>query len=141
MDIAGEKHLAELKEDFNTVAGGSWNHFVCPILHVDEDVPLLRAHVINKALPNSDRSWTIQRKDVDNFFGSRFEANFLAIDKKIGRLPIELRADKNLRRLFKPTLLLNGRIVESYPYQPSVPVPEEFLEATLSNYLKLARLH
>ena len=131
MDIAGEKHLAKLKEDYNAVAGGPWNHFVCPILHVDEDVPLIRAHVINKALPNSDRSWTVQRKDVDNFFGSRFEADFLAIEKKIGRSPIELFANKNLRRLFKPTLLVNGGEVESYPYQPSNPVPEQFLEATL----------
>ena len=132
MDMAGEKHLDKLKEDYITVTGGPWNHFVCPILHVDEDVPLLRAHVINKALPNSDRSWTVQRKDVDNFFGSRFEANFLAIDKKVGRSPIDLLADKNLRRLFKPTLLLNGKEVASYPYQPSVPVPEEFLEATIT---------
>ena len=100
MDIAGEKHLAKLKEDYNAVAGGPWNHFVCPILHVDEDVPLIRAHVINKAFSNSDRSWTVQRKDVDNFFGSCFEADFLAIEKKIGRSPIELFANKNLRRLF-----------------------------------------
>ena len=132
MDIAGERHLAKLKEDYDAVTGGPWNHFVCPILHVDEDVPLIRAHVINKAFPNSDRSWTVQRKDVDSFFGSRFEADFLAIDKKVGRAPIELVADKNLRRLFKPTALLNGREVESYPYQPSVAVPEQFMEATLS---------
>ena len=132
MDIAGEKHLAKLKEDYTAVAGGPWDHFVCPILHADEDVPLLLAHVINKAFPNSDRSRTIQRKDVDNFFGSHFEADFLAIHKKIGRSPIELLADKNLRRLFKPTPLLDGREVESYPYQPSVAVPEQFLEVTLS---------
>ena len=132
MDIAGEKQLAKLKEDYNTVAGGPWNHFVCPMLHVDEDVPLIRAHVINKAFPNSDRSWTVQREDVDSFFGSRFEADFLAIDKKVGRSPIELLADKDLRRLFKPTTLLNGREVESYPYQTSVAVPEQFLETTLS---------
>ena len=132
MDIAGEKHLAKLKEDYNTVTGGPWNHFVCPMLHVDEDVPLIRAHVINKAFPNSDRSWTVQRKDVDSFFGSRFEADFLAIDKKVGRSPIELLADKDLRRLFKPATLLNGSEVESYPYQPSVAVPEQFLETTLS---------
>ena len=132
MDIAVEEHLAKLKEDYSAVSGGPWNHFVCPILQVDEDVPLIRAHVINKAFPNSDRSWTVQRKDVDNFFGSRFEADFLAIEKKIGRSPIELLADKGLRRLFEPTLLLNGREVESYPYQPSVAVPENFMEATLS---------
>ena len=132
MDIAGEKHLAKLKKDYNAVAGGPWNHFVCPILHVDEDVPLIRAHVINKAFPNSDRSWTVQRKDVDSFFGSRFEADFLAIDKKVGRSPIELLADKDLRRLFKPTPLLDGREVETYAYQPSVAVPEQFIEATLS---------
>ena len=90
MDIAGKRHLARLKEDYNAVAGGPWNHFVCPILLVDQDVPLVRAHVINKAFPNSDRSRTVQRKDIDSFFGSRFEADFLAIDKKIGRSPFEL---------------------------------------------------
>ena len=132
MDIAGEKHLAKLKEDYNVVAGGPWNHFVCPMLHADEDVPLIRAHIINKAFPNSDRSWTVQRKDVDSYFGSRFESDFLAIDKKVGRSPIELLADKDLRRLFKPTTLLNGSEVESYLYQPSVAVPEQFLETTLS---------
>ena len=132
MDIAGERHLAKLKVDYDAVTGGPWNHFVCPILHVDEDVPLIRAHVINKAFPNSDRSWTVQRKDVDNFFGSRFEADFLAVDKKVRRSPIELLADKDLRRLFKPTPLLDGREIKSYSYQPSLAVPEQFLEATLS---------
>ena len=132
MDIAGEGHLAKLKEDYRAVSGGPSDHFFCPILHVDEDVPLIRAHVINKAFPNSDRSWTVQRKDVDNFFGSRFEADFLAIDKKVGRSPIELLADKDLRRLFKPRPLLDGKEVKSYAYQPFLTVPEQFLEATLS---------
>ena len=139
MDIAVEEHLAKLKEDYSTVSGCTWNYFVCPILQVDEDVPLIRAHVINKAFPNSDRSWTIQRKDVDNFFGSRFEADFLAIDKKVGRSPIELLADKDLRRLFKPTALLDGKEVESYAYQPSVAVPEQFLKVTLSAEGRSAR--
>ena len=132
MDTEFQQRLESLRIDYESVTGRSWEHFSCPILYTDEKAELSRGHVINRAFPNSDRSWVPQRADVDNFFGSRFEADFLAIDKKIGRSPIELFADKDLRRLFKPTTLLNGGEVESYPYQPSNPVPEEFLEATLS---------
>ena len=131
MDRELQLRLQHLKEDFQSVSGQTWKHFFCPILHSDEKAEISRGHVINKALPNSDRSWVPQRADVDNFFGSHFEADFLAIDKKIGRSPFTIFIDKDLRRLFNPKLLLNGEEVDNYLPQPSNVIPDEHLEVTI----------
>lgn len=65
-------NLDKLQEDFESVRGRPFDHFYCPILHVDEDVPLTKGHVVPKSL--GGRSKVLQRKDVDNGFGSFFEA-------------------------------------------------------------------
>jgi hypothetical protein len=67
-DVA--ERLEALRQDFAVVAGRPFCHFFCPILMVDEQVELCRAHVVNHAFAASSRRWTVQWKDVDNFFGS-----------------------------------------------------------------------
>ena len=131
LDTEFQQRLESLRIDYESVTGRSWEHFFCPILYTDEKAELSRGHVINQKFSNSDRSWIPQRTHVDSFFGRCFEADFLAIDKKIGRSPFQIFSDKDLRRLFNPKFLLNGEEIDNYLPQPSNPVPENHLEVTL----------
>jgi len=67
--------LEKLRSDYHQVRGAPFSHFFCPVLFSDEDVPLCKAHIVNLVFPDSSRIWTVQRKDVDNFYGSTFEAD------------------------------------------------------------------
>lgn len=64
--------MEELREDFKSLTGKPFDYFYCPILHVDEDVPLTKGHVVPKSV--GGKSKVLQRTDVDNGFGSFFEA-------------------------------------------------------------------
>ena len=65
-------NIEQLNADFESVTGAPFEHFYCPILHVDEDVPLAEGHVVPESLGGSSR--VLQRADVDKGFGSFFEA-------------------------------------------------------------------
>jgi hypothetical protein len=103
-----------LQADFQTIAGSKFRHFYCPILYRDEDVTLCRAHIINNALPDSARNWTIQRKDVDNFYGNVFESDFMAIKYKNGRTVADAFVDRDLSHVLKPRILADGEPIEYY---------------------------
>lgn len=124
MDFA-EQRKAELKRDFESVTGKSWNHFYCPILYRDEDTKLCRAHLINKAFREADRSWTVQRADVDNYYGSLFEADFVAMDKMNDPIAEEALVDKDVSRQFRPKFVLDGDVKEHYLPSNVDSVPEE----------------
>ena len=124
-----ENRLAHLNADYESVFGSPFRHFFCPILYRDEDTELCQAHVINKSFRDSDRSWTIQRKDVDSFYGSLFEADFLAIQEKDRQQVDEVMADKDLARQLKPKFLLDGEVVEHY--YPKGDVPPAHSQITL----------
>lgn len=68
-----------LRSDFEEVTGAPFEHFYCPILYRDEPVELCKAHIVNRVLEGVPRAWTVQRKDVDNHFGSKFESGFTAL--------------------------------------------------------------
>ena len=65
-------NIEGLRADFASVTGTSFEHFYCPILHVDEDVPLMNGHIAPKSL--GGKSKVLQRSDIDHGFGSFFEA-------------------------------------------------------------------
>lgn len=69
-------NIEQLKADFESVTGKPFRHFFCPILHVDEEVALCRGHVVPESL--GGKAKVLQRADVDQGFGSFFEAE--AID-------------------------------------------------------------
>ena len=71
--------LEMLRADFEEVTRSHFKHFFCPILYQDEPVELCRAHIVNRAFEGAPRAWTVQRKDVDNHFGSRFESGFTTL--------------------------------------------------------------
>jgi hypothetical protein len=99
-----------LRQNYEAVTGKTFDHFYCPILHTDEETELCKAHITNKALNDNginSKLWTVQRKDVDNFFGRHFEADFVLIqydeDEAFDKALFE---DKSSSKL-NPKVLLN----------------------------------
>lgn len=108
------QRLANLRHDYETVAGAPFRHFFCPILYRDEDVELCDAHIVNAAFTDSPKATTIQRKDVDAWFGSMFEADWVVIQERgKHRLP-DVLADKKLTRKLRPQFWRDGQRVEHY---------------------------
>ena len=121
MNVQMQRRLEDLRTDHETVTGSSFKHFLCPILFRDDDTELCRAHVINRSFQESDRSWTVQRADVDAWYGSMFEADFLAIEKRDQPIIEEALADGDMARRFRPRLKVDGRVVPYYVRNGPVP--------------------
>ncbi len=113
--------LEELRSDYIQVKGQPFAHFYCPVLFRDDDVPLCQAHIINYAFPNSARTWTVQRSDVDSFYGSNFEADFIAIQYAENGSPGKTLVDKTLSKRFRPRILVDDEPVDYFVAQGNVP--------------------
>ena len=73
------KHNARL-EDLTSAfrsrgASSKPRDFLCPILQVEERAILCKGHIVPRAVRG--RTWLVQRKDVDNFYGRFVEADFI----------------------------------------------------------------
>ena len=116
-----QSKVERLRSDYTDLMGAPFSHFFCPLLFQDEDVPLCKAHIINHAFPNSSRTWTVQRKDVDNFYGSNFEADFVAVqyheDPNLGKIIV----DRKLSQRFEPKILVDDVPVEFFIAGDKVP--------------------
>lgn len=111
-------------DDYSSATGRSFRHFFCPILHVDEDVPLTRGHIAPESLGGKSR--VLQRADVDNGFGSFFEAEAAdAIRHGLDSRPLHTALDRNpedtkkIARRFRPRIRFEGT--------------DQFLDATFRN--------
>ena len=113
--------LDQLRLDYESVSGRPWRFFYCPILHKDEETELCAGHVINQALEDADRSWTVQRKDVDNHYGTLFEGDFLALEQKVDLRVDEILTDRKMSRQFNPKIVIDGQSVDHYRPQGVVP--------------------
>ena len=133
------KRLEQLRADYESVSGRPWRFFYCPILHKDEETELCAGHVINRASEDADRSWTVQRKDVDNYYGTLFERDFLAHEKKVDLQVDEILADTKLSRQFKPKFVIDGQSVDHYRPQGAVPKQHsEFYVDSPAGHVRLA---
>ena len=121
-----DEKLEELRADYQHISGKPFSHFYCPILFTDEDVTLCKAHVINRGLPDSPSTFTVQRKDVDNFYGSRFEADFLDIQKYKDRSTAEIITDRQLSDKSASKIYLEGKPVEFFLAKSADQIPEHF---------------
>jgi len=117
-----EKQRRRLQINYKEVVGMPFMYFYCPILFRDENVKLCKAHLVNAAFPGSKR-WTIQRKDVDNFFGSVFESDFTNIQHR-GKTPEEIILDPSLARRIRPKFVVDGSPVDHF--FPTGPVPQKY---------------
>ena len=107
-----------------------FSHFYCPILFRDEAVDLCKAHIVNDAFPDSVRNWTIQRTDVDNFYGSAFESDFVNIQYRGKRLAESILADPRLSKKLRPKIRIGEEDVEHFV--ASGPVPDHFTETVVA---------
>lgn len=107
--------LNHLNDDFEKIKGHKFQHFYCPILFKDEETELCKGHIVNQAFSNSPRAWTVQRKDVDGFYGRNFESDFTALEYKIAKLtPDDAILDSKLSKKLKPKILVDGQQVDYF---------------------------
>lgn len=131
--------LEMLRADYAQVKGQPSTHFYCPILFKDEDVLLCQAHIINKAFRNSPRAWTVQRSDVDNFYGCNSEADFIAIQYRTENWsPGEVITDKRLSSQFRPRIRVDDKQVEHFPARNRI--PEDYTQIEIENSGKSVQL-
>ena len=116
-----ETRVEILRDDYQHQVGQPFKYFFCPILYKDENRPLCKGHIVNKAFPDSARAWTVQREDVDGFFGSKFESEFTVVQYSGKFCPDEIFCDKNLSKKIRPKILLNDEPVEYYHTDSAVP--------------------
>src|SRR5262249_32710497 len=116
-----ERQLAKLRADHANVEGHPFENFLCPMLLRDERVPLCLGHIINEALPNSYRGTVVQRQDVDNFYGSHFEAEFTSRFQLMKMDPSDALANPDMSRRIRPRILVNGEKWQHYADQQVVP--------------------
>ena len=106
--------LEKLRADYAHVIGQPFSHFYCPILFRDENTELVEAHIINRAFRDSSRHWTVQRKDIDNFYGSNFEADFVDIQYNENRDIYKTITDKTLANKFHPRILVDNKPIDYF---------------------------
>ncbi len=115
-----QQKLDVLNADYTQIKGQPFFHFFCPVLFKDENVPLCEAHIINQAFPDAPSDWTIQRKDVDNFYGAYFESEFIAVQYN-SHTHDDIFADKKLSKLFQPQILVDDKPVDYFIAGSEVP--------------------
>jgi hypothetical protein len=116
--------LRDLQLDFKEVQGRPFNHFFCPVLYSDDNVSLCKAHLINKAFHDTPRTWTVQRADIDHFYGSHFESDFLLIQDRHEHSIDEILVDRVLSKRFNAQILIDNEPVDHF-IAPAV-FPETF---------------
>lgn len=123
MNLLGT-NIQHIRADYKSATGKSCQHFFCPILHVDENVPLTKGHIVPESLGGKSR--VLQRADVDNGFGSFFEAEAAdAIRHGLDHHPLRTVLDgdpeamKKIARRFRLRVHLEGT--------------DEFLDASIRN--------
>ncbi len=124
MNTELEHELDRLCRDFAEVNGDAFSHFYCPILFEDESVPLCKGHVVNQAFRGVSKRWTVQRRDVDSFFGSHFEAEFTSLQELADWKDSGVFSDKKKHRKVRPRIVVDGREVEHFV--PTEAVPNAF---------------
>jgi hypothetical protein len=120
MNPSAQRKLKELRSDYSEVVGTSFKHFFCPILLKDEQAQLCKAHIVNQAFGNSSNKWTLQRADVDNFYGSVFEADFIDLKYREGAIENFINEPSSAKSM-QPVLHLRGEKVDYYLTEGPVP--------------------
>ena len=119
------REIQALLPDFvaESPAHKPFDHFYCPILHIDEPTIFCMGHITPKALGGN--VMVPQRKDVDGFFGTVVEADLVSAIRNRGKSLAEILCSASIRREVRPRLELpDGRTVEYYIPKDGQPLPE-----------------
>ena len=125
MDQEVQHKLEMLRSDYREVTEKSFSHFYCPILFQDQDAELCRAHIVNLAFPDSCKKWTVQRADVDSFYGSAFESDFVDFQYSSKHLTDDA-ITRLLSKKLRPTVYIGEKKVNHFI--ASGPVPAHYTE-------------
>jgi hypothetical protein len=136
--------LERYREDYKIVKGKPFSFFFCPVLFVDEETELCKAHIINKAFRDSFKALTIQRKDVDSFYGSNFESDFVLIQYKTNKMsPSSVIANSKLLKKIDPKIMIGNKSIDFFISKGNV--PSQFTQIDVShqnNFTKIVlKLH
>lgn len=114
-----ERRIELLRHDFSQINGTPFQHFFCPILHVDEQTLLCRGHIIPDSTQTAN-DWMPQRADVDNFYGAIVEGDFSAVVRDRTKPFPEIVLSPKHNQQFKPQIMMDGKNVEYFiPKSPS----------------------
>ena len=119
-----QAELERLRRDLVAATGQPFRHFLCPLLLVDEPAPLCKGHIVNQAFSDASGRWTIQRRDVDNFYGAVAESDFTVLESATTRSRFDHVTKTKMPGRLKPEILLDGRPVEYFV--PKGAIPEQF---------------
>jgi hypothetical protein len=99
------RDLEWLRADYARETGTPFQHFYCPMLMKDEQVGLMMGHVVNEKFEEVPEFKIKQRQDIDSWYGSMFESDFLTLmrnqGKKIDDLFFGAKAPRGLRPVIK----------------------------------------
>jgi hypothetical protein len=112
-DLELSNQIRACNADYTAASGKSCEHFYCPILLKDDKAEMIRGHIVNEPLKSSNE-WVPQRKDVDGFFGSVVEPEFIQIIQDRERDPLEIWFEKGLRKKHRPKLMIDGETIDHY---------------------------
>jgi hypothetical protein len=121
LNAALKSRLESLRADYASVKGAPFEYFFCPFLFRDENVRLCEGHVLNEALGVGKSIWTVQRKDVDSFFGSRFEADLTKLRYRGALGAHDVLSDGSLRRKLRPRIFAGDREIDFFIPQGAMP--------------------
>ncbi len=108
--------MLEYRADFEAALGKPFEHFYCPILDVDQPSKLCLGHIVNDSIEGSSKKVVLQREDVDNFYGSAFEADFVAFTEMVNASLDDAMIDPKLSKKAQPKLEMDGNPIETFPY-------------------------
>lgn len=123
--------LEALRDDYARATGAPFDHFYCPILYRDEAVQPCVGHVVPQSIERASSAWTVQRKDVDNLFGTLFESDFELLQTRGKHSLVEILADKDLAKKLRPSITADGEHVRHYA--PGATVPEQHSRVEISD--------
>lgn len=103
---ARERHRRRLRDDYASVAGEPFKHFFCPILWVDEPTELCLGHVVPESSGESSKARVLQRADVDSFYGTVAEDDFVSVVKARQKTRGEILSDPKFFRKLRPRMLV-----------------------------------
>jgi len=115
-----QSELDDLNADYAQIKGQAFSRFFCPLFFQDEDVKLCKAHIINQAFPGAPSDWTIQRADVDNFYGAYIESEFVPLQHR-NQTHGDIITNHQLSKSFKPQFLVDDKPVDFFVANGKVP--------------------
>jgi hypothetical protein len=121
-----ERRRQALAREYEELYGQPVSHFFCPLMQTDKPGELCKAHVINKSIKGTGNKWVVQRQDIDNFYGEKFEGEFVDFvhisEQGLGGLfrkdEAESATELKVRKKLVPFITADDEPVPYHPYRP-----------------------